>query len=83
MKITNKTKDMIVVAGILLVVFWLLLGATYWVISLFAEEITTPNQMNKFYTEETIKTEMRFLAMWNYTEKMPDQEWEKTFLKGE
>lgn len=80
MKISNKTKAVMLIIGILFVVFWVLVGATCWIVSLFAEELTEPNQINKYYTEETIKTEMQFLAMWEYTENMLPEEYNKTFL---
>ena len=38
MKISNRTKDMMLIIGFLLVLFWVLLGATYWVASIFAED---------------------------------------------
>lgn len=82
MKISNKTKDLMLIIGILFVVFCVLVGATCWIVSLFAEELTEPNQINKHYTEETIKTEMQFLAMWEYTENMLPEEYNKTFLGG-
>lgn len=82
MKISNKTKDIMLIMGILLVLFWLLVGATCWVISLFAEEITKPNEINKSYAEQTIVNEMNFQKMWEYTESMTDEEYSKTFLGG-
>lgn len=82
MKISNKAKDLILISGFLLVLFWLLIGATCWVISLFAEPIPTEN-INKAYNEQQIYQEMRYLQMWNYTENMSEEEWKNTFLKGE
>lgn len=81
MKISNKTKDIMLIIGILFVVFWVLLGATCWVVSLFADEMTI-NEINKSYAEQTIVNEMNFQKMWEYTESMTDEEYSKTFLGG-
>ena len=85
MKISNKEKDYIsifVVAIIIGAIIWLLTGAIFYVASLFAE-YTTNQDINKYYTEEQVKLEMKYLAMWNYTENMSEQEYSETFFKGE
>ena len=85
MKLSNKAKDYIVVVAICVVVIWLLSGAVMWVRSLFAEEIKLSDVelQNKYYAEERIKTEMRYFAMWEYTENMSTEEYIETFFKGE
>lgn len=86
MKITNKTKDYIVVTVICILIIWLLSGAILWVSSLFAEEIklTDVELMNKYYAEEHIKTEMNYLAMKNYMDNITVEEYIETFfVKGE
>ena len=83
MKLTNKTKDYIVVIAICVVVIWLLSGAVWYVKSLFAEEITEVESMNKYYAEETIKSEMRFNAMKEYMDNISVEEYIETFFKGE
>ena len=85
MKLTNKTKDYIVVIAICVAVIWLLSGAVMWVRSLFAEEtkLSDIELQNKYYAEERIKTEMRYFAMWEYTENMSTEEYIETFFKGE
>ena len=84
MKLTNKTKDYIVVIAICVAVIWLLSGAVIWVRSLFAEEtkLSDIELQNKYYAEERIKTEMRYFAMWEYTENMSTEEYIETFLRG-
>lgn len=85
MKISNKEKDYIsIIIAILFFagIIWLLTGAIFYVASLFAE-YTTNQDINKYYTEEQVKLEMKYLAMWDYTEKMTDEEYSKTFFKGE
>ena len=83
MKISNKTKDLALIIGILLVLFWLLIGATCWVVSLFAEEAKNDNSaINKMYAEETIVLEMQYAKMWEYTENMAEKEYADTFLRG-
>lgn len=84
MKLTNKTKDYIVVIAICVAVIWILSGAVMWVKSLFAEEtkLSDIELQNKYYAEERIKTEMRYFAMWEYTENMSTEEYIETFLRG-
>ena len=85
MKLSNKAKDYIVVVAICVAVIWLLSGAVIWVRSLFAEEtkLSDIELQNKYYAEERIKTEMRYFAMWEYTENMSTEEYIETFFKGE
>ena len=83
MKLTNKTKDYIVVIAICVVVIWLLSGAVMWVRSLFAEDLTDIEIMNKCYTENTVRNEMRFLAMKEYMDNISVEEYVETFFKGE
>ena len=84
MKLSNKAKDYIVVVAICVAVIWLLSGAVMWVRSLFAEEtkLSDIELQNKYYAEERIKTEMRYFAMWEYTENMSTEEYIETFLRG-
>ena len=76
-------KDYIVLVVIFVLVIWILTGAVWYVKSLFAEEtrLSDVEKMNKFYAEECIKNEMRFLAMWEYTENMSTEEYVATFFK--
>ena len=83
MKLTNKTKDYIVVIAICVVVIWLLSGAVMWVRSLFAEDLTDIEIMNKCYAENIVKNEMRFLAMKEYMDNISVEEYVATFFKGE
>ena len=83
MKISNKTKDFMFIIGFLFVLFWVLIGATVWVVSLFAEEIKDDNSsINKMYAEETIVLEMQYQKMWEYTENMTEKEYADTFFRG-
>ena len=85
MKLSNKAKDYIVLTVICVLVIWFLSGAVMWVRSLFAEEtkLSDIELQNKYYAEERIKTEMRYFAMWEYTENMSTEEYIETFFKGE
>jgi len=83
MKISNKTKDFMFIIGFLFVLFWVLIGATVWVVSLFAEEAKNDNSaINKMYAEETIVLEMQYAKMWEYTEGMTEKEYADTFFRG-
>lgn len=84
MKISNKAKDYIVVTVICVLVIWFLTGALYFVKNLFAEEITEIESMNKYYAEQTIQSEMRFIAMKEYMDNISIEEYIETFFaKGE
>ena len=87
MKISNKVKDYIVVIAICVLVIWLLSGAMWWVSSLFAQDnvyLTDVEKMNKFYAEESIKSEMRYFAMKEYMDNISIEEYIETFFaKGE
>lgn len=83
MKISNKAKDYIVLTVICVLVIWLLSGAVWYVKSLFAEELTEVETMNRYYAEETIKSEMNYLAMKHYMDNISVEEYVETFFKGE
>ena len=86
MKISNKVKDYIVVTVICVLVIWILSGALWYVKSLFAEEsfyLTDAEKMNKFYSEECIKNEMRFNAMKEYMDNISEEEFAETFFAKE
>lgn len=87
MKISNKVKDYIVVTVICILIIWLLSGAMLWVSSLFAQDnvyLTDVEKMNKFYAEESIKSEMRYFAMKEYMDNISIEEYIETFFaKGE
>lgn len=88
MKMSNKEKDYlsIIVAAIIFGAFiWLLTGAVLYISSLFAEEtkLTDIEKANKFYAEEQIKTEMRWLALKDYVDNMSEEEFIECFYKDE
>lgn len=76
---TMKNKLLFVAICVLIV--WILSGAIYYIKDLCAEELTEVETMNKYYTEEMIKNEMRYLEMWQYTESMTEEEYCNTFLR--
>ncbi|MBO7713627.1 MAG: hypothetical protein J6S85_08655 [Methanobrevibacter sp.] len=81
MKISNKAKDYIVLIVIFFAIVWLLSGLIFWVKNAFAEPISN-EELNKAENEQIIYQEIRYLQMWEYTEGMSQEEWEKTFLRG-
>ena len=86
MKISNKAKDYIVVIAICVVIIWLLSGAMWWVSTLFAQNnlyLTDVEKMNKFYAEESIKSEMRYFAMKEYLDNITVEEYVETFFSKE
>lgn len=87
MKMSNKEKDYlsIIVAAIIFgALIWLLTGAVLYISSLFAEEtLTDIEKANKYYAEEQIKTEMRWLALKDYVDNMSEEEFIECFYKDE
>ncbi len=86
MKISNKAKDYIVITLICVVVIWILSGAMWWVASLFAQDsvyLTDTEKINKYYAEESIKSEMRYFAMKEYMDNITVEEYIETFFSKE
>ena len=83
MKLSNKAKDYIVLTVICVLVIWLLSGAVWYVKSLFAEELTEVESMNKYYAEQTIQSEMNYLAMKHYMDNVSVEEYVETFFSKE
>lgn len=92
-KISNKTKDKIVVIAFVCFLFFiavclslLFAFAINSITKVNAEEITTElngkEQMNKYYTEERVKAEMYYLSACACIENMSDEEYQNTFLRG-
>lgn len=83
-RMSNLTKDKLKIIGILLVIVWVMFGAIYYIFAQPTEQqLTDIELMNKYYAEQNIQTEMRFLAMWEYTENMTPEEYIKTFFSKE
>lgn len=84
-RMSNLTKDKLKIIGILLVIVWVMFGAIYYIFAQPTEQqLTDIELMNKYYAEQNIQTEMRYLAMWEYTENMTPEEYIETFfVKGE
>lgn len=83
-RMSNLTKDKLKIIGILLVIAWVMFGAIYYIFAQTTEQqLTDIELMNKYYAEQNIQTEMRFLAMWEYTENMTPEEYIKTFFSKE
>lgn len=82
---TNGKKQLIKIL-IVVVVLWLLSSFVVYVKGLFAQNnlyLTDVEKMNKFYAEETIKTEMKFLAMREYMNNITVEEYVETFFSKE
>lgn len=63
-------------------VLWILSGAVWYIKSLFAaEQLTEIESINKYYAEQTIKSEIEYAALWEYVENMSEQEYYDTFFK--
>lgn len=83
-RMSNLTKDKLKIIGILLVIVWVMFGAIYYIFAQPTEQqLTDIELMNKYYVEQNIQTEMRYLAMWEYTENMTPEEYIKTFFSKE
>lgn len=83
-RMSNLTKDKLKIIGALIIIIWIVSGAIYYIFAQPTEQqLTDIELMNKYYVEQNIQTEMRFLAMWEYTENMTPEEYIETFFKGE
>jgi len=85
-KMSNMTKDKIFVLFVIFVILLFLTLIIIGVKKLFAESPNielTQSQINKYYTEQTIKNEIEYIAMWEYTENMSEQEYYDTFFKND
>ena len=78
-------KNKLIFIAICVVVIYVLSGAVWYVRSLFAvpaaAELSDVEQINKYYTEQTIKSEIEYAALWEYVENMSEQEYYDTFFK--
>jgi hypothetical protein len=66
---------------------WLIILLFVAIVNLFATdqfvELSEQEQINKYYTEQSIKNEIDYIAMWEYTENMSEQEYYDTFFKND
>lgn len=69
------------IAVYLVAVFIFGVAAVWQQISAEPIGLSEIEQINKYRAEELIKSEMHFLAMWNYVENMSEQEYYDTFFK--
>lgn len=74
-------KNKLIFIAICVVVIYVLSGAVWYVRSLFAQELTEIETMNRYYAEETIKSEMRFNAMKEYMDNVSVEEYIEVFFK--
>ena len=92
-RLSNKAKDQIAIIIFLFIglAVALILSFCFWfafnsIAKVNAETITTDlteqQQINKFYTEETIKAEIEYFASWEAIESMSEEEYQNTFLRG-
>lgn len=88
MKISNRTKDKIMVLTFVMCLLVLIAMVFVAVVNLFsmdiqaAEQLTEEQQYNKYFTEERVKAEMYYLSAWETIESMTDKEYYETFLRG-
>lgn len=80
-RMSNLTKDKLVIVGILLIIIWIISGAIYYIFAADTK-LTEQEQINKAYTEQQVYQEIRYWQMWEYTENMTEEEWKNTFLRG-
>ena len=77
-------KSNFMLIAIFVVIIWMLSGAIWYMRSLFAVpviELSEQEQINKYYAEELIKSEMHYFAMWEYVEGLSEQEYADVFFK--
>ena len=74
-------KNKLLFVAICVLIIWILSGAIYYIKDLCAEELTEVESINKYYAEQTIKSEFEYAALWEYVENMSEQEYYDTFFK--
>lgn len=89
-RLSNRTKDKLAIIVFLIVIFGFITSLALLFI-FFIENVAKADtkeivlsereQINKFYTEETIKNEMYYLSAWNTIESMSEEEYNETFYK--
>lgn len=82
MRISNKTKDKIMVLSFMLAVMFMFVFLMFAIMSLITKKAeATEINYNKFMTEERIKAEMYFLKSCEIIDNMTDEEYADTFFK--
>lgn len=76
-------KNKLLFVAICVLVVWVLSGAIYYIKDLCAEELTEVESINKYYAEQTIKSEIEYAALWEYVENMSEEEYCNTFFKAQ
>lgn len=74
-------KNKLLFVAICVLIIWILSGAIYYIKDLCAEELTEIESINKYYVEQTIKSEIEYAALWEYVENMSEEEYCNTFFK--
>ncbi len=85
-RVSNKTKDKIFITFFLIAIMWLAVLLCVAIVNIFADfppVLNAKEEMNKYYTEQTIQNEMQCLATWDYVENMSEQEYYDTFFKND
>lgn len=84
MRISNKTKDKIMVLSFMLAVMFMFVFLMFAIMSLIVKKAeATEINYNKFMTEERIKAEMYHNSVCELIDNMSDEEYCDTFFKGE
>lgn len=84
MRISNKTKDKIMVLSFMLAVMFMFVFLMFAIMSLIVKKAeATEINYNKFMTEERIKAEMYHNSVCELIDSMTDEEYYDTFFKGE
>lgn len=88
MKVSNKTKDKLLILSFMFLVMFMFIFLVFSIINLLsakaeAVELSEQQQINKFYAEETLKNEMYLLSSWTTIDNMSDEEYCDTFFKEE
>jgi ABC-type sulfate transport system permease component len=80
----NQTKDKLLILVFMLAVLFMFVFLVFSIISLITKKAeATEINYNKFMTEERIKAEMYHNSVCELIDSMTDEEYYKTFLKGE
>lgn len=69
------------IAVYIVAIFIFGIAALYQQINAEPMVLSEQEQINKYYAEELIKSEIEYAALWEYVENMSEQEYYDTFFK--
>ena len=83
MKVSNKTKDKLLILSFMISVLFMFVFLVFAIFSLITKAEAREINFNKYMTEERIKAEMYHNSVCELIDNMSDEEYYETFFKEE